>query len=163
MKIKPYLLLILVFASQACKKKADERFTKTWHDTEYRVPGRTTLKFNPNFTFNYSAAGCEWRSFSKGKWNVIGDTIELNSISSDTCYNMFPFAECIKFGAYANKKIPTTVPNCTAETGEDFTLFRKEKFYLKKDSLVYIQKPNSNCPPIEIKFAQTEKIKKNGY
>jgi hypothetical protein len=163
MKSTTYLLVILLFGFQSCKKKADERFTKTWYDTEYIIPGRTTLEIKSNFTFSYRAAGCQWRCFSRGNWKVIGDTIELNSVVSDTCYNMFPFAECVKFGAYANKKIPTTVPNCTAETGEEFTLFRKDKFYLKKDSLVYIEKPNQDCPSIEIKFAKTEKIRKNGY
>ncbi|OYU93009.1 MAG: hypothetical protein CFE21_22165 [Bacteroidetes bacterium B1(2017)] len=160
MKLKLYIFLFVIFAFQSCQKKADERFVRTWHDTEYIIPGHSTLSINSNFTFNYKSAGCQWRCFSKGKWNVIGDTIELNSIASDTCYQMYPFAKCIKFAAYENKKVPTTIPNCTAETMEEFTIFRKEKFYLKKDSLVYTQKPNQDCPPIEIKFAKTEKIRK---
>lgn len=164
MKLKLYIFLFVIFAFQSCKKKADERFVRTWHDTEYIIPGHSTLNINSNFTFNYKAAGCQWRCFSKGKWNVIGDTIELNSIVSDTCYNMFPFAECLKFGAYVNKKTPTTIRNCTAENDMEFTIFNREKFYLKNDSLVYIQKTNSNCTDsIKIVFAKTEKIRKNDY
>ncbi len=100
MKLPRYIFLFFIFAFQSCEKKADERFVRTWHDTEYIIPGHATFKINSNFTFSYQAAGCQWRCLSKGKWNVIGDTIELNSVASDTCYNMFPFAECIKPGSY---------------------------------------------------------------
>ena len=164
MKYKFFIIIAFISFFQSCEKKADERFVRTWHDTEYIIPGHSTLKINSNFTFNYKARGCQWQCFSKGKWNVIGDTLELNSILSDTCYNMFPFAECIKFGDYENKKIRTTIKNCTAEDDREFTIFEKEKFYLKNDSLIYIKKTNSNCTDsIRIIFAKTEKIRKNGY
>ena len=161
MKLKLCIFLLTIIALQSCKEKADEKFTKTWYDTEYIIPGRTTLKINPDFTFNYSATGCMWRCLSKGKWNLNKDTLEFNSTTSDTCYNMFPFADCPKFGE--NKKFITTIANCTAETETVFIIFKNEKFYLKNDSLVYIQKKKSDCPPIEMKFAKTEKIRKKGY
>ena len=158
MKYKFFIIIAFISFFQSCKKKADEKFVRTWHDTEYIILGKTTLKINPDFTFNYSASGCMWRCFSKGKWNVNKDTLELNSTSIDTCYNMFPFADCPKFGK--NKKIITTVANCTAETETAFIIFKREKFYLKNDSLVYMQNKKSNCPPIQMKFAKTEKIEK---
>ena len=159
--MKPYIFLFVIFAFQSCKKKADERFVRTWHDTENIIPGRSTLNINSNFTFSYNAIGCQWRNISKGKWNVIGDTLELNSLVSDTCYNMSPFADYVKFGDNIERQ--TTIKNCTAETETGFTIFKNEKFYLKNDSLVYIQRKNSNCSKIEIKFAKTEKNKKNSY
>jgi len=148
----------------SCQKKIDnpnKKFIKTWYDTEYIVPGRTTLEINSDCTFNYNAAGCQWRCFSKGNWKVVGNTIELNSTTIDSCYNMFPFAECIKFGTYNTKKIPTTVPNCSPKTDIEFTIFSKEIFYLKSDSLVYKRKVNSNCTDsIKLVFSHTEKIKR---
>jgi hypothetical protein len=163
MKLKFCIFVILIFAFQACEKKADNRFTKTWYDTEYRTPGRTTMQVNKDSTFNYRAAGCMWRSISKGNWKVFGDTIELNSTSIDTCYNMFPFADCPKYGTYYEKKILSTIPNCIAESETDYIIFKKEKFYLKNDSLIYVRKANSNCPTsLSIVFAKTEKKKKSG-
>jgi hypothetical protein len=164
MKLKFCIFIISIFTFQACEKKADERFVKTWYDTEYIIRGRTILPINSDFTFKYNARGCEWHTILKGKWSFIGDTTELNSTRIDTSYNMFPFAEYIKFGEYNNKKIPTTIPNCTAESGTDYTLFNKEKFYLKNDSLVYKRKANSNCSDsLRIVFAKMEKRRKNGY
>lgn len=158
MKLKFFIFFIATFTFQACEKKADERFAKNWYDTEYIIPGKKILTINSDFTFKYNARGCEWHSISKGKWSVRGDTIELNSTRIDTCYHMFPFAECITFGAYSNKKIPTTIPNCTAESGTDYTFFNKEKFYIQNDSLVYKLKANSNCSDaLKIVFAKTEK------
>lgn len=158
------IFIIIAFCLLSCEKKADERFTKTWYDTEYKIPEKSTLKIKSDFTFRYNARGCDWHTISKGKWKVIGDTIELNSISIDTCYNVFPFAECLKFGENNNRKIRTTILNCNAESGKVYTIFNKEKFYLKNDSLVYRQKANSNCTEsLKIVFAKTEKIKKNGY
>ncbi|MFV8327318.1 hypothetical protein [Flavobacterium sp. ZS1P14] len=162
MKLKFCIFVILIFAFQACEKKVDNRFTKTWYDTEYRTPGRTTMQIKNDSTFNYRAASCMWRCTSKGNWKVFGDTIELNSTSIDTCYNMFPFADCPKYGTYYDKKILSTIPNCTAESETDYIIFKNEKFYLKKDS--HMRKANSNCPDsLSIVFAKTEKKKKNGY
>jgi hypothetical protein len=162
--LKSYISTILAFFLLSCERKADERFTKTWYDTEYRIPGKSTLKIKSDFTFRYNARGCDWHTISKGKWKVIGDTIELNSVGIDTCYNMFPFAECLKFGENINRKIQTTIPNCSTESGKVYTIFNKEKFYFKNDSLVYIRNANSNCTELlKIVFAKTEKIKKNDY
>lgn len=164
MKFNICIILFTILNFCSCKKAEDLRFTKTWYDTEYIIPGKTYLIINKNFTFNYNSSGCQWETFSRGKWKIIGDTIELHSTKIDTCYNIFPFAHCIKFVEYNNKKIETTIPNCNVKSDKDYTLFKKEKFYLKNDSLVYKQKRNSNCPDsLKIIFAKTEKKKKNGY
>lgn len=164
MKLKFCIFFISTFTVQACEKKADERFTKNWYDTAYIIPGRTILAINPDYTFTYNARGCEWHTISKGIWSVTGDTIELNSALIDTCYYMFPFAECIKFGEFYNKKIPTTIPNCASESGTNYTFFNKDKFYIKNDSLLYKRKANSNySDSLRIVFAETEKTKINDY
>lgn len=91
------LLSFLCFIS--CKKHENlpNKFLGTWHDTEYIVPGKSSIKINADSTFYYRSHGCEGGSVSKGNWKIVGDSIELNSISSDTCYKMFPFIFCYPF------------------------------------------------------------------
>lgn len=159
MKFRISTILVLV-SLISCKKSESSlnKFGGTWYDTEYIIPNRSTLKINTDGTFKYASAGCDWRVISKGNWKRFGDTIELNSTSSDTCYRMFPFVECISYGEYDRKDI-LTIPNCEPTNNKSFAIFTKEKFYLKNDSLVYKLKQNSGCPDtLKIIFAKTEKI-----
>lgn len=91
---------------------------------------------------------------------MIGDSIELNSTTSDTCYRMFPFVECIPFGKYKGKNL-LTIPNCNPKDDASFAIFNKEIFYIKNDSLVYKLKASSNCSDtLKIAYARTQKIRK---
>ncbi|MGE8342817.1 MAG: hypothetical protein ACN6OI_17450 [Flavobacterium sp.] len=143
-------ILILFIGLLSCEKKEipKNKFVGTWYDTEYIVPGSHLLKINKDSTFSYKGAGCDWRVISKGKWKLVGDSIELNSTSSDTCYRMFPYTRCIKFGE-TRRKDTLTIPNCNTSQNADFLIFSKERFYLKNDSLVYEFKASSNCPGYE--------------
>ncbi|KOP37445.1 MULTISPECIES: hypothetical protein [unclassified Flavobacterium] len=154
------IVLFAVFIS--CKKHDNlpNKFLGTWHDTEYIVPGKSSIKINTDSTFYYRSAGCDWRVFSKGKWRMIGDTIELNSTKIDTCYVAFPFADCIFFERQ-DKKPLLTIPNCEPDETKSFCLFTKEKFYIKNDSLVYRFKASSKClDTLKIVFAKTQKLRK---
>ena len=157
------IIPILVFVSLiSCKKleSLPNKFVGSWYDTEYIIPNKSTLKINKDSTFKYESAGCDWRVISKGNWKIVGDLIELNSTSSDTCYRMFPFVECIPFGKYDRKDI-LTIPNCEPTNNKSFAILAKEKFYIKNDLLVYKLKPSSSCPDtLKIIFAKTEKIRR---
>ncbi|KAF2508278.1 hypothetical protein [Flavobacterium foetidum] len=163
MKIRNLIFLVLVgFIS--CKKTETpvNKFVGTWYDTEYIVPGRHVLKINKDSTFSYKGAGCDWRVLSKGKWKLVGDSIELNSTSSDTCYRMFPYIHCLKFGEN-RKKDTLTISNCNPSLNADFLIFSKERFYIKRDSLIYKFTARSNCPgydTLKNTYARTEKIRK---
>lgn len=157
-------ILILFIGLLSCEKKEipKNKFVGTWYDTEYIVPGSHLLKINKDSTFSYKGAGCDWRVISKGKWKLVGDSIELNSTSSDTCYRMFSYTRCIKFGE-TRRKDTLTIPNCNPSQNADFLIFSKERFYLKNDSLVYEFKASSNCPgydTLKRVYARTAKIKK---
>ncbi|WP_294966122.1 hypothetical protein [uncultured Flavobacterium sp.] len=160
------ILGLLIFISFfSCKKKEIpvNKFVGIWYDTEYIVPSKNVLKINKDSTFSYNGAGCDWRIISKGKWRQVGDSIELNSTSSDTCYRMFPYARCIKFGEN-RRKDTLTISNCMPSQTTDFLIFSKERFYIKKDSLVYKFKASSNCPgydTLKLVYAHTKKIRKN--
>ncbi|MDY0989626.1 hypothetical protein BSF41_27150 [Flavobacterium sp. ACN2] len=156
-------ILILFIGLLSCEKKEipKNKFVGTWYDTEYIVPGSHLLKINKDSTFSYKGAGCDWRVISKGKWKLVGDSIELNSTSSDTCYRMFPYTRCIKFGE-TRRKDTLTIPNCNTSQNADFLIFSKERFYLKNDSLVYEFKASSNCPgydTLKRVYAHTKKIR----
>ncbi|MBE8728332.1 hypothetical protein [Flavobacterium hungaricum] len=168
MKLKSiYLILGILFLFISCNKKheteteIENKFVKTWYDTEYIIPGRSKLIIKKDSTFNYTSAGCDWRSFSKGKWKMSGDFIELTSTKVDTCYVVFPFLDCGFFDR-KNKERLLTIPNCEPKGNSDFCFFNKEKFYLKNDSLVCKIKPESKCPDtLKIVFAKTPKIPKH--
>ncbi|MEO8239054.1 MAG: hypothetical protein ABI793_12155 [Flavobacterium sp.] len=161
MRIRIFTFLLIVFlVSCNTSETSINKFIGTWYDTEYIIPNRSVLKINKDSSFSYKSAGCEWRVISKGKWKIIGDSIELNSTSSDTCYKMFPFIECIPFGKYTKKDV-LTIPNCDSRDDASFAIFTKEIFYIKNDSLFYKLKPRSNCPDtLKIVYARTEKIRK---
>jgi hypothetical protein len=154
------LLLILYLIS--CKKAEIpvNKFVRVWYDTQRIVPGKSSIKINKDSTFRYENAGCDWNVISKGKWKIIGDSIELNSTSIDTCYKMFPFIECIRFGKY-DRKDTLTILNCEPVSDKSFAILNREKFYIKNDSLIYKLNRSSNCPDtLKIVFAKTQKLKK---
>lgn len=156
------IIFLLLISSVSCKRKEIpvNKFIKVWYDTQYIVPGKSSIKINKDSTFRYESAGCDWRVISKGKWKIIGDSIELNSTSSDTCYKMFPFVQCIRFGKY-DRKDTLTIPNCEPVSNKSFAIFNREKFYIKNDSLIYKLNRSSNCPDtLKIVFAKTQKLKK---
>mgnify|MGYP003574913437 CR=1 FL=1 len=161
MKIKILAYISIIFLI-SCKKSEIpvNKFIRTWYDTEYIVPGKSSIIIKKDGYFYYRSAGCDWRVKSKGHWKIIGNSIELNSTTSDTCYRMFPFVECISFGKYKGKDL-LTIPNCHPNDDASFAIFNKEIFYIKNDSLVYKLKASSNCPDtLKIAYAKTQKIKR---
>ncbi|TDO97127.1 hypothetical protein [Flavobacterium sp. 245] len=159
MKIK-ISILVLFLALISCKKAESppNRFIGTWYDTEYVVPSLTRITIKKDSTFSCISGACTWQGFSQGKWKIVGDSIELNSTKSDTCYRMLPFVDCNPF---EKRKDLLTIPNCSPEQRSDFLIFDKERFYVKNDSLVYKLKKSSKCPDtLKIVFARTQKIRK---
>lgn len=159
MKIRISILL-LFFGLISCQKKeiSENKFVGVWYDTEYVVPSLTIIKIKTDSTFTCTSGACTWQGFSQGKWKIVGDSIELNSVKSDTCYRMLPFVHCDPFEVI---KDSLTVFNCNPKRHADFLIFEKERFYIKNDSLVYKIKRSSKCPDsLKITFAKTQKIRK---
>ncbi|WP_264550811.1 hypothetical protein [Flavobacterium sp. N2038] len=163
MKCKEFYFLLFI-SLISCKKveTPPNKFLGTWYDTEYIVPGKSSIRINSDSTFNYRSRGCDWGAFSKGKWKMIGDSIELSSTKIDTCYVVFPFADCAFFDRKDKASLPLlTISNCEPDGTKSFCLFTKEIFYIKNDSLLYRLKISSKCPDtLKIAFAKTQKIRK---
>ncbi|MHC0443037.1 hypothetical protein [Flavobacterium sp. 3-210] len=163
MKYKEFCFLLFMCLI-SCKKTENppNKFLGTWYDTEYIVPGKSSIKINADSTFNYRGAGCDWTVFSNGKWQMIEDSIELSSIKIDTCYVITPFVDCTFFDRKGKAPLPLlTMPNCEPDQGKSFCLFTKEIFYIKNDSLFYKIKPQSKCSDtLKIMFSKTKKIRK---
>lgn len=159
MKIK-ISILVLFLGLISCQKKEipENKFVGTWYDTEYLVPSLTIIKIKTDSTFSCTSGACTWQGFSQGKWKIVGDSIELNSIKSDNCYRILPFVHCDPF----EKRGDTlTISKCDPKGKADFLIFEKERFYLKNDSLIYKLKRSSKCPDLlRIVFARTQKIRK---
>ena len=160
-RILSFLILLCLVS---CKKAETpvNKFVGFWYDTEYIVPGKSSIRINADSTFDYRGAGCDWTVFSKGKWRIIGDSIELSSIKIDTCYIISPFVDCTFFDRKGKASLPLlTMPNCEPDQGKSFCLFTKEIFYIKNDSLFYKIKPESKCfDTLKIMFAKTKKIRR---
>lgn len=158
MKSTIILGLLLLFISCKNEKQKAEKFIRKWHDTEYIIPSKSFIEIKPDNTFYYRSAGCQWQSISKGSWKIYNDTIELTSGKIDTCYNSLPFMMCLKFGQ--NVEMTKTISNCNPESETEFALFNKERFYIKNDTLIYINSKKLEClDSVKIAFAKTLKIK----
>lgn len=159
MKIKLFTFFLFICLISCQKKEIQEnKFIGTWYDTEYVVPSLTIMKIKADSTFSCTMGACTWQGFSQGKWKIIGDSIELNSIKSDTCYRTLAFVHCDPF---EKRKDSLTISNCNPNERADFLIFEKERFYIKNDSLVYKLKRSSKCPnTLKIVFTRTQKIRK---
>jgi hypothetical protein len=160
MKIRISILLLFLGLSSCEKKEIQEnKFIGTWYDTEYVVPNLTIIKIKTDSTFSCTSGACAWQGFSYGKWKMIGDSLELNSVKIDTCYDVSTFIDCHFFDK--NSEPIMTIPGCKPDTPGSYIFFDKEKFYIKNDSLVYKLKSSSGCPDtLKIAFAKTQKTRK---
>ena len=150
MKIFRFLsLLSILCILNSCKKEEkkiivdkDFKFIKEWQSKKIIIPGNSFIKIKPDHTFEYDAAGCQWRCNSFGKWKVINDTLILNSIPSKECQILSNFGEMIKPLKKGEVYEPkTTIKNCKPEERNGmYENFINDKFYIKNDTLEYVTK-----------------------
>ncbi|MBF4507620.1 hypothetical protein IRZ83_13170 [Flavobacterium sp. JLP] len=157
-RIFSFLLFIGLIS---CKKTEVHvnKFVGTWYDTEYVIPNLTIIKIKEDSTFSCVSGACTWHGFSRGKWKVTGDFIELNTVKIDSCYDVFPFFSCRFFDK--NNEAKMTIEGCKPKSPDSYVIFENENFYIKNDSLILQIKPSSGCPDtLKIVFAKTQKIRK---
>ncbi|AWA31156.1 hypothetical protein HYN48_14225 [Flavobacterium magnum] len=122
------LLLVFVSCKNETQKYIPNKFERIW----YSIDGR--LKIDSSHAFEYVKYTCVSQSISKGKWNIVNDTIFLNSFSPYGCYfeeefGIPPSADTTQF-----TPLKTTEKNCEPNSG--YVNFRNEKFYIKDSILI---------------------------
>lgn len=155
--MKKILLGFIILLFSCGEKDNSNEFVGKWYDTEYRIPGRAYIDLKQDNTFYYKSVNCGWRTISKGKWTIENDTIELISVKTDSCYTMHPFVECLKFGD--TSKTVRTILNCEPiNNSASYAWFDRDQFYLRNDTLVFINRKKLECiDAVGIKFSKNKK------
>ena len=164
-----FLLTILSILLSSCnkplpKKEENPKFVRTWYDTVHGMPLKERLNINADKTFEYTSRACESGSESNGTWKIENDTIILKSIKPKGCRFQHRFGLCIVVGDKSYIENNKTIKDCEP-SGRDssYEIFENEKFYIRNDTLIYINKENDPCPELKIAFSIKEKIRIKYY
>lgn len=103
------------------------------------------LKINNNKTFEFERFSSISSSISRGKWEVVNDTLILNSFQTNQCYfyenfKLVPLRKNDKYILIKTKK------DCQPNQG--YVKFKNEKFYLKDSILIYKTEINNENPKL---------------
>jgi len=164
MKNYLFLIFILLILFSSCKKKLPKKienlkFVRTWYDTVQGMPYGAKLIIKQNKTFEYSSHSCQSGSKSNGIWKIEKDTIFLNSIKPKNCLFQHPFGIICNFDEL--DKNNKTIKNCEpSEREADYEIFKDEKFYIRNDTLIHVNKKDVTCTKVKIAFSKKEKIRK---
>lgn len=144
--IYPFILVItLLFLS--CKKT--DKFENKWYSLISK------LKINNDKTFEFERFNSISSSISKGKWEVIDDTLVLNSFKNKGCF----FYE--NYVIQPSNKIIKSNKNCQPNQG--YVNFRNEKFYIKDSVLIYKTEINRDNPKLNNIYNFTKKSRYKQY
>ena len=137
MKANSLFFIVIIFIS--CNKHNDNdvyknEFVKVWQSRKSIIPHKAYLNIKSDSTFEYKNSGCQWSSNSFGTWEIIKDTLILNSISSKECQYVNGFGNNLqipKKGEDFERK--TTINNCIPEERNGLYIkFTNDKFLFKK-------------------------------
>ena len=155
MKNLLYLLLASTLLLLSCQPKTNtNKFVGTWKDLQ--IPsGYAQLKINSKEnTFSYQSGGNGTKTFSKGHYEITGDSIALTSLNAsdiDGCYIILPFGQCYF------KNLRQTKLNCQPSKTEFYDFFDNDIFYLKNNSLIHRDDSNEKCPDTTVhKFVKSK-------
>ncbi|KPH12996.1 hypothetical protein AMQ68_10840 [Chryseobacterium sp. ERMR1:04] len=147
-KFSPLLFFLLFLNCKEKEKMSPAKLSQLYG--QWRIDRSSNINeylvLNSNKTFKYENMGEGIKSFSNGKWEIVNDTLILNSIMPKECFYTS------RFGSYCNRtdiiieeKIIYTIEDCQPHIIEKFfKTFYHTKFTIKKDSLLYVE-TNKNC------------------
>ena len=164
------LLGVLFFLLQSCntanKDKSipndlnisNNEFFGEWYSVKRMIPFEAVLKIDSNYIFTYEGVTCISNFGSNGYWIINDDTLILNSIKPKSCYYLDNFGvNCLMTNindSTMSKKV-TLIKDCIPkEIDYRYILFENEKFIIKDNALMHIQKPNNFCPDIKDDFTR---------
>lgn len=110
-------------------------------------------RLNADKTFTYKSLGHTAESFSFGKWEIINDTLILNSVMPKECYYVLSFeGKCKSSHILMDELIYKTILECESPAPNNFFIeFKNSKFVIKKDSLVH-KITHKNCEEVPYKI-----------
>ena len=151
-----FLLVLYLFILQSCcnNEKGNDNiyddldlmnneFLGEWYAVEGMYPFGAVLKIDSNFTFNYEGGACKMSFGSKGIWNLIDDTLLLNSYESEGCYYLYEFEPeyiVIDINDSIFPKVRTTKEDCIPQLNYSYVLFVNERFIMIDSTLTHIPK-----------------------
>ena len=140
-----FLLFATIFVGCQSDKIDFKLFGGNWK-IERDVYRKGALIINQDRTFKFSDIGHLSESYSSCTWKIKKDTLVLSSTMPQECLYVHKFAPfCPNKNIIIEEKIETTIENCEPKNYTKFySKFLREKFILKKDSLIYIV-TNKNC------------------
>ena len=139
MKLFRYSFLIVLLATFVCCKNNEEKFIREWESKKTLIPHTAHLKIKTDHTFEYRDTGCQWRCNAYGNWEVVNDTLILNSIPSKKCQNLSGFGNNMENPTKKGFIRKTTIKNCNPEERDgEYINFINDKFYIKNDTLEYV-------------------------
>ncbi len=157
------ILLILLSSCNKSSSKKEEisKFVRTWFDTVQGMPLKEKLIIKENKTFEFSSRACQDGSKSNGIWKLENDTIILNSIKPKECLFQHRFGFCLIIGDKSYFENNKTIRGCEPSgRNSSYEIFENEKFIIKNDTLIHINKKNAPCPNLKIAYSMKEKIRK---
>lgn len=158
--ISLFLALLTSCEKALPKKIEDPKFAKVWYDTCHGMPFSSKLKIGVNKKFEYYSRSCQGGTRSNGYWKIVNDTIILNSIKPKGCLFQYPFG--VVCDIYNEPEIVgnTTIKNCDPDGRKAiYEIFENEKFFIRNDTLIHLEKWNVACPQYRIAFSSKEKVR----
>ncbi|MDF2832773.1 hypothetical protein [Chryseobacterium indoltheticum] len=147
------IIFLILFS---CKKNnpADvSQLYGLWKIKSDSMGTKESLNLNTDKTFTYKSSGHIAESFSFGKWEVVKDTLILNSVMPKECYYVLSFGgKCKSSHLFTDELIRKTILECESPALNNFFIeFENSKIIITKDSLVYkITHKNCKEVPYEI-------------
>ena len=125
------------------------------------MPLKERLIIKENKTFEFSSRACQGGSESNGIWKIENDTIILNSIKPKGCLFQHKYGFCLIVGDKSYFENNKTIKGCEP-SGRDssYEIFENEKFFIRNDTLIHVNKINDPCPNLKIAYSMKEKIRK---
>lgn len=138
-----FVIFVFIFS---CEKSNE--FENQWYSLDSK------LKINNNKTFEFERFNSISSSISKGKWEVINDTLILNSFQTNKCY----FLENFKLEPLRKNDIYILIKtNKDCHPNQGYVIFKNEKFYLKDSTLIYKTEIINDNPKLNTIYNFTRK------
>ena len=119
------------------------------------------LEIHKNKTFEYYGGACSASFKSSGTWTERNDTLILNSSKTTECLHENEFGViCQTTDQIIKNRDRTTIKGCDPKMDISYEKFINERFFIRNDTLIYVNKRNNPCPELKVEFSAKKKVRK---